>query len=145
MDIVESIDKATNGQEAVEFIKKNEMKAQKRYYDLIFLDLDMPILNGYETCEQTVKFYKAQSADKIINDLGIFDDKSKERPSQSFKWLEDLKAVYKDYLHMLEKCKTICSIPVQGQQNNKSREEIESEQLLSIFKALYEKVKYNAL
>ena len=58
MDKIEVIDSATNGQEAVDLIKQKEVHENERYYDLIFLDLEMPILNGYEACEQIVKFYK---------------------------------------------------------------------------------------
>lgn len=47
---VGSIDQATNGQEAVDLVKRNETNSKCRYYDLIFLDLDMPMLNGYEAC-----------------------------------------------------------------------------------------------
>ena len=61
IDKIGTIDQATNGQEAVELIKQKETHAQKRYYDFIFLDLNMPILNGYETCEQIVKFYKEKN------------------------------------------------------------------------------------
>ena len=67
IDKIETIDQATNGQEAVDLIKQKETNAQERYYDLIFLDLNMPILNGYETCEQIVKFYKEKNEEKIIN------------------------------------------------------------------------------
>ena len=50
-DNIDIIDQATNGQEVMELIKSKETNAQNRYYHLIFLDLNMPILNGYETCE----------------------------------------------------------------------------------------------
>ena len=74
IDKIETIDQATNGQEAVELIKLKETDVQERYYDLIFLDLNMPILNGYESCEQIVKFYKEKHEEKIINNLNIFDN-----------------------------------------------------------------------
>lgn len=61
IDIIGSVDQATNGQQAVDFVKKNETNAEERYYDIVFLDIDMPILNGLETCEQMITFYKALS------------------------------------------------------------------------------------
>lgn len=30
---------------------------KKRYYDLIFLDLGMPIKDGYEACEHIIRHY----------------------------------------------------------------------------------------
>jgi len=51
IDNIDIIDQATNGQEVVELIKSKETNPQNRYYDMIFLDLNMPMLNGYETCE----------------------------------------------------------------------------------------------
>ena len=47
---IDTIDQATNGQEAVDHIKQKETNSQETYYDLIFLDINMPILNGYEAC-----------------------------------------------------------------------------------------------
>ena len=47
IDNIDIIDQATNGQEVMELIKSKETNAQNRYYHLIFLDLNMPILNGY--------------------------------------------------------------------------------------------------
>lgn len=87
IDKIETIDQATNGQEAVDHIKQKETNSMERYYDLIFLDLNMPILNGYETCEQIIKFYRDKNEEKIINSLNIFDDKSQYVPNM--KWLSD--------------------------------------------------------
>jgi CheY-like chemotaxis protein len=39
-------------------------KSSKKY-DFIILDLNMPIMDGYEACEQIVEYY---SDDKIIGD-----------------------------------------------------------------------------
>ena len=58
---VERIDEALNGQEALELVIQNEvnfLNGKERLYDLIFLDLDMPIKNGYEACELIQKHYK---------------------------------------------------------------------------------------
>ena len=66
IDKIGVIDQATNGQEAVDLIKQKEVLDNERYYDLIFLDLEMPILNGYESCERIVKFYKEKHDEKLI-------------------------------------------------------------------------------
>ena len=44
-----------NGKEALDLVKNNE-KADEllqsyNYYNVIFLDLEMPIMNGYEACK----------------------------------------------------------------------------------------------
>ena len=51
------IELANNGQEALEKIKKSEF-SHKSSFDLILLDLDMPILNGYDACRQILKYYQ---------------------------------------------------------------------------------------
>jgi CheY-like chemotaxis protein len=45
---VGQLDKADNGKEAFDFVKMKERThtGPGWYYDLIFLDLDMPIMNG---------------------------------------------------------------------------------------------------
>jgi len=51
---VEKIDEAMNGQEALDLVVQNERGyalGRERMYDLIFLDLGMPILDGYQACE----------------------------------------------------------------------------------------------
>lgn len=51
---VERIDEAMNGQEALDLVVQNERGyalGRERMYDLIFLDLGMPILDGYQACE----------------------------------------------------------------------------------------------
>ena len=48
---VGTIDQACNGKHALDLVLENEKQALKngeRYYDVIFLDLNMPIQNGYE-------------------------------------------------------------------------------------------------
>jgi CheY-like chemotaxis protein len=44
---VNIVHKASNGQEALEKVNQN-----RRLYDIIILDLQMPILTGYEACEK---------------------------------------------------------------------------------------------
>jgi len=57
---VQSVDKAINGQEAFNLVIQNEQsycQGGNRHYDLIFLDLDMPVLNGYEACNYIKNHY----------------------------------------------------------------------------------------
>ena len=42
----------------MELVRKHEKNADVRYFDMIFLDLDMPILDGHEACKQIIKFYE---------------------------------------------------------------------------------------
>ena len=60
LNYISRIDTAQNGQIALDLVKQNEKsdeaKKHKNYsqnhhfYDAIFLDLEMPILNGNEAC-----------------------------------------------------------------------------------------------
>ena len=45
------VNKAHNGQEAVEI-------AMADYYDIIIMDLNMPIMDGYDACKKIKKFYE---------------------------------------------------------------------------------------
>lgn len=50
--MIGKIDLASNGQEALEKVMKYEGQ-----YDIIFLDLEMPILNGYDACAKILELY----------------------------------------------------------------------------------------
>ena len=60
MKCIDKVDQATNGKEAVDLVKLNENKNKGKslYYDLILLDLDMPICDGYEACSKIKQFYE---------------------------------------------------------------------------------------
>ena len=47
---------AVNGHEAFTFVQKS-LQSNKDYFDLIVLDLQMPISNGYETCRKILTLY----------------------------------------------------------------------------------------
>lgn len=51
LQYVDKVDKASNGQEAIDMVKRSEYDCTKTPYDIVFLDLNMPILDGYETCK----------------------------------------------------------------------------------------------
>ena len=83
---VERIDEALNGQEALDMVMLNEVnfaKGKERLYDLIFLDLGMPIKDGYEACELIQKHYK------LINKKCLLSSKAKN-PLDNLTWLTDL-------------------------------------------------------
>ena len=54
------VHKAVNGQEAVQEVDKI-IQAGTIELDLIVLDLQMPILNGYEACTQIKRLYSENS------------------------------------------------------------------------------------
>lgn len=59
MDIVDEVYVATNGQEALDFIY--EQNETPQYPQLIFLDLNMPVMDGFEFLEE---FEKIQQRSK---------------------------------------------------------------------------------
>jgi CheY-like chemotaxis protein len=82
LQFVEKIDTASNGQEALELVIKNEkdyLTTGKLSYDIIFLDLDMPIKDGFQACEDILKSYqslrregahvKSTTSQKLIDDF----------------------------------------------------------------------------
>jgi CheY-like chemotaxis protein len=81
LQYVDKIDTASNGQEALELVIKNEkeyLTTGKFTYDLIFLDLDMPIKDGFQACEDILNFYQSlrREGAHVIN-------------SSSLNWIDD--------------------------------------------------------
>ena len=92
-DKIGKIDKATNGQEAFEFVRDNERPDnQERAYDMIFLDLEMPIKNGFEACAMIKKHYKSINEEQEIKSLseGENGKDSKVKSNYTPEWLDDL-------------------------------------------------------
>lgn len=57
-DIVEIIDVAQNGQQAMDMVIQNDNWQDKKTYDMIFLDLNMPIKDGKSACKDILTIYK---------------------------------------------------------------------------------------
>ena len=51
------VDQAQNGFEAFEYINKKFNNQPQQFYDLVVLDLNMPISDGYETCQKIIKLF----------------------------------------------------------------------------------------
>ena len=55
------VDQAQNGFEAFEFVVKKFNAEPQQFYDLVLLDLNMPISDGYETCKKIIKLFNKNS------------------------------------------------------------------------------------
>lgn len=60
-DIVNTVDEATNGQEALKKISYNK-------YDLIFMDIEMPKMNGYEAAKNIRNFHTNLTSQNLLID-----------------------------------------------------------------------------
>ena len=116
------IDEAANGQEALELVKRTMQDSTVGTYDLILLDLDMPIMDGYTACE------------KIINYIDMVNE---ERTIQVNRIESDMA-----HLHKQEQMlKTIVEAFTLAAQAPPERAEAQRAQVCS----LYEQTKYKSL
>jgi CheY-like chemotaxis protein len=53
---------AINGHQAFEILSK---QTEDDLFDIVILDLNMPISDGFETCKNIIKFFKCQGIFKI--------------------------------------------------------------------------------
>lgn len=65
MDLAEELHFCKNGKEAIEFLKKEE-NGQHAHPDIIFLDINMPLMNGWEFMEEYQKLNEQQKAKIVI-------------------------------------------------------------------------------
>ena len=58
-NIIKIVDKAYNGEEALRLIKKSYFNSKDPFnYGLIFMDLSMPVMDGYQATEKIRIFLK---------------------------------------------------------------------------------------
>ena len=55
------VSKATNGEEAVEMVRNRIIVGSAPMYNLIVLDINMPVLNGLEACSSIKKLLELES------------------------------------------------------------------------------------
>ena len=154
LSIVDIIDTAENGQEAYDKVRENEHAEQERFYDLIFLDLGMPLKDGFEACKMIKSHYEEIRNDQDIKSMGCAEEPD-ECSSAKEQWLQDLNLVYIACLESLqneeehkENLRSGSMNPsslISSENSEEASEPKESEILLNIFKRLYCKVKYRVL
>lgn len=52
LNVIGRVDEASNGQEALELVKQSMLPSSDFKYDMILLDLEMPIMDGYTACKK---------------------------------------------------------------------------------------------
>lgn len=65
-----------NGSEALEKVQ-NFYQKEKQYFDLIFMDVNMPIMDGFEAIDKIRTFYREMNCNEdktIISMLTAFTD-----------------------------------------------------------------------
>lgn len=83
MDCAESIEIAYNGKQAIDFLKENAEKALSQP-EIIFLDLNMPVMDGWEFLEEYHKIKKEIKNDPILVMLTTsLNPKDQERAAQN--------------------------------------------------------------
>ena len=82
---VEQVEEASNGIEALELVKGS----LKEPFDLIFLDLDMPIMDGFEACQKISQFYKLVNEELRISNQSQFKKTEQKEREQMFQTITD--------------------------------------------------------
>lgn len=94
---IEMIDLANNGQEVLDMIiqKENQFKNYHKAYDIILLDLKMPIKNGFEACRMILGYYEK---------MKTAQEQAQQEVSQ---WERDLVLLMNDCMRSLDNEKNI--------------------------------------
>ena len=58
-----TIHKAMNGVEAIDLVKR--LNDEKKNYDVIFMDLQMPVMDGFEATEKLIQLMKENKIKKV--------------------------------------------------------------------------------
>lgn len=74
------IDEASNGHEALELVKKTYTEGSDEYYDIIFLDIEMPIMDGFTAGTKILHYLNFQIEQKNLNtaDLDYYTNQQAE-------------------------------------------------------------------
>ena len=66
------VEKAENGQEAVEMFMDNRQKCCcKTWYKLVLMDLDMPVMDGFQAAEKIIEYQKRNNREADLNELSV--------------------------------------------------------------------------
>lgn len=84
LKICEEIETFNNGQEAIIFFESNQYKSKKSI-DLIFLDLNMPIMNGYQFMEKYNQFDSTIKTAKVVALIAENTEKPAEEIAKQLK------------------------------------------------------------
>ena len=91
LDCVESIEIAINGKRALEFLKSGKTKV-----DLIFLDINMPVMDGLKFLEEYEKLKEEEKAKVIIVMVTTTFDLNDKIKAKSFASVKGFKTKYVD-------------------------------------------------
>lgn len=101
MDCVENIYIAKNGKEAIELLNKED-NGKYLNPDIIFLDINMPIMNGWEFIEEYKNLKEEQKAKVVLMMLTTSLNESDIEKAKKYKDIKGYKNKYLDLNTMTE-------------------------------------------